>query len=287
MTEVVLRAGTIYPRVRSVIETQASADYARATNDLNDAYLSGAVAPPAFGVVATWRSLRQCVESILPPEDLDRVVHGEQDMYFHQALRPGMELDTVTEIYGVRPARTGTRIVLKATSVDGSGRLALVQYVTMFARSLAGQASAGEEPPAHDGEVDHSTESTIVFDVDLDQTFRYSVASGDVTAIHTDDDAARRVGLPRVIVHGICTMAMCSSAILNRFADRDPRRLRRLAVRFSDVVFPGDHLSVRVGQHVPRSDGSSPDEAVLAFDASTAGRMVITHGLVAVSGRPF
>jgi len=279
-------AGTIYPRVRSVIEKQASADYARATNDLNDLYLSGAAVPPAFGVVATWRSLRQCVESILAPEDLDRVVHGEQDMYFHQPLRPGMELDTTTEIHGVRPARSGTRIVLKATSVDGDGRLALVQYVTMFARGLAGPASAGDDAPTHDIELDRSTASTIRIDVDLDQTFRYSSASGDVTAIHTDDEAARRVGLPGIIVHGICTVAMCSSAILDNFADGDPRRLRRLAVRFSDVVFPGDQISVQVGQCVSRSARSSPGEAILAFDASAAGRMVITQGLVAISARP-
>src|SRR2546427_415173 len=80
--------------------------------------------------------------------------------------------------------------------------------------------------------------------VDDDQTYRYRDASGDTMPIHVDNDVAKSVGLPGIIAHGLCTMAMCSQGIIKTLADGDPSRLRRLAVRFSKPVFPGNDVVV-------------------------------------------
>ena len=52
----------------------------------------------------------------------------------------------------------------------------------------------------------------LVVHVDDDQTFRYRDASGDQMPIHVDEDFAKNVGLPGIIAHGLCTMAMTSQA---------------------------------------------------------------------------
>jgi acyl dehydratase len=106
----------------------------------------------------------------------------------------------------------------------------------------------------------------VLLPVDLDQTFRYAEASGDQMPIHLDDGLARSVGLPGIIVHGLCTMAFCSRAVIDRIAGGDPSRLRRLAVRFAAHLLPGDELAVDV-----YDAGTTPEgRRAIAFEASAA-----------------
>jgi acyl dehydratase len=42
---------------------------------------------------------------------------------------------------------------------------------------------------------------------------RYAAASGDDNPIHLDDEAARAVGLPGVVAHGMLTMALAGQAL--------------------------------------------------------------------------
>jgi acyl dehydratase len=103
--------------------------------------------------------------------------------------------------------------------------------------------------------------------VDEDQTFRYAEASGDPNPIHVDDEVARAVGLPGRIVHGLCTMAFTSWAAINTLCEGDPRRLRRIAVRFSQPVLPGQEITTRFW------DGH--------FETtSDTGALVIKNGLI-------
>ena len=48
----------------------------------------------------------------------------------------------------------------------------------------------------------------LTYPVADDQTNRYAAASGDTFEIHLDDEAARAVGLPGRILHGLCTMLL-------------------------------------------------------------------------------
>ena len=80
--------------------------------------------------------------------------------------------------------------------------------------------------------------------VDPDQADRYAVASLDDNPIHVNDEVARKVGLPGVILHGLCTMAFTSRAVVDGLLDGDNSRLKRLSVRFSKPVLPGQTLTV-------------------------------------------
>ena len=132
------------------------------------------------------------------------------------------------------------------TSNDDGGSLVLEQFVTVFIRGMSDGESGGPDKPDHefpdDAAVKPAGEFTI--HVDDDQTFRYHEASGDPMPIHLDDEFAKSVGLPGIIAHGLCTMAMCSQAVIKTVADGDPARLKRLAVRFASNVFPGNDIVV-------------------------------------------
>jgi acyl dehydratase len=73
-------------------------------------------------------------------------------------------------------------------------------------------------------------------------------------------------------------MAMCSQAVVKTVGNSDPSRLKRLAVRFSKPVFPGNDVvttiydaGVRDGRHV------------YAFEATSNGDIVVKDGLAEIA----
>jgi acyl dehydratase len=204
------------------------------------------------------------------------VVHGEQDMHFAKPLVPGTTIRTRAEAHSVRVGGSGTRFTVKVRSDDEQGDPVVEQYVTMFIRGLADGESGGPDKPGHDfpEAARQNVLGELAVHVDDDQTYRYKEASGDQMPIHVDDAFAKSVGLPGIIAHGLCTMAMTSQAVLKLAADGDPARLKRLAVRFASNVFPGNDVVTTV---YDAGDGRS-----FPFEATSAGAVVVKHGLAEV-----
>jgi acyl dehydratase len=78
---------------------------------------------------------------------------------------------------------------------------------------------------------------------DAGLTKRYAEASGDPNPIHVDEDFAKKVGLPGVILHGLYSMAQVARAH-TAVAGGDPRALKRLAVQFRGMGFPEQEIVV-------------------------------------------
>ena len=74
-------------------------------------------------------------------------------------------------------------------------------------------------------------------------TKRYAAASGDPNPIHVDEEFAKSVGLPGVILHGLYSMAQVAQANVDA-AGGDPRALRRLSVQFRGMGFPEQEITV-------------------------------------------
>ena len=275
------KLGTTYEERVATIDPERARAYAAATNDDNPAYEAGKYAPPVFGVVPTWEAMGLAAADVVPAESVMMIVHGEQDMHFHQPLVPGMELRTRSEAHSIRVGSSGTRFTVRVTSDGEDGGLVLEQYVTIFVRGMSDGESGGPDKPDHT--FPDSARGNKVADfsvhVDDDQTFRYRDASGDPMPIHVDDAFAKSVGLPGIIAHGLCTMAMCSQAVVKTVAGGDPGRLRRLAVRFSKNVFPGNDVVTDI-----YDAGERDGRRLYAFEATSAGALVISNGLAEVDG---
>lgn len=269
------KLGTRYAPATTEIDADRAKAYAAATNDDNPAYESGKYAPPVFGVVPTWSQMLIASADLIPPEAMMFIVHGEQDMHFHQPLVPGSTLTTTAEPFAIRVGGSGTRLVVKVDSVDEHDAPVMTQYTTIFIRGMSDGESGGPDKPEHDFPDDARTKpvGTFTIHVDDDQTFRYRDASGDEMPIHLDDAFAKSVGLPGIIAHGLCTMAMCSQAVVKTVADGDPARLKRLAVRFAANVLPGNDIDVAIFDA-----GQNGDRRAYAFEATSAGAVVVKNG---------
>lgn len=280
-------AGDDAGRRTTVVDPIMARAYALATNDPNPAYLEGRLAPPVFGVVPTWGVSIDTINTVITPDDWRMLLHAEQDMRFHRPMVPGTAIHTGATIYSVRVARSGTWVTVHIESVDDDERLVLEQFSTMFIRHMKAPADLGPDRPVHafpDGARSRPV-AEVVKAVDLDQTYRYRDASGDDNRIHVDDEFARSVNLPGIILHGLCTMAMCGSVVVDSVAGGQPERLSRLAVRFSRPVFPGNDLTVSVYDGDGDGDGDREGEGRgFAFEAASGGKLVVRDGWAEVRG---
>jgi acyl dehydratase len=117
-------------------------------------------------------------------------------------------------------------------------------------------------------------------EVALDQPRRYAEASLDDNPIHLDPEVAKMGGLPGVILHGLCTMAFCSRHFVEGACGGDPRRLKRLAVRFSKPVLPGQTLTTTAWK-----TGEQGGVSTYGFEtANPEGALVVTNGVAEVAG---
>ncbi|GAA3188511.1 hypothetical protein GCM10020255_086290 [Rhodococcus baikonurensis] len=114
---------------------------------------------------------------------------------------------------------------------------------------------------------------TAVQTFDENQTFRYSPAAEDPMPIHLDDDFAKAMGLPGIIIHGLCTIAFTSHALISEISPQDPTRLKRLAVRMSKPALPKETITSNIWK---TSEGTYVFET--AGDEKP-GKFVITDGL--------
>src|SRR6476469_5033319 len=108
------KLGTVYEERTATLDPDRVKAYAAATNDDNPAYESGKFAPPVFGVVPTWAAMGLAVADVVPSESMMMIVHGEQDMWFHKPLVPGMTIKTSAEAYSIRVGGSGTRFTIRA-----------------------------------------------------------------------------------------------------------------------------------------------------------------------------
>ena len=256
-------------------------DYAKATNDPIPAHLSGDVAPPVFGIVPVFDSLMTPAVEVVPVELFPRVVHGEQDFHFYRSIRPGDKLVSRGKMIGYEGLEKGTRAAVLLECRTEDAELVNEQYVTCFFRGFDAGKKVGELSPPHKFDEalhDSAPLAKVAQHVDDDQTLRYAPAAGDPMPIHLDDEIAKSTGLPGIIAHGLCTMAFASWAVLGEVGGSDVGRLRRFAVRFSNMVFPGDDLETRIWR-----TGSADGHTSYAFETARGADFVLTDGLAVIA----
>ena len=101
---------------------------------------------------------------------------------------------------------------------------------------------------------------------------RYAGASGDFNPIHWSERFATGVGLPGVIAHGMYSMAIAARMVAGWAGD--PAAVKRLKVRFSAMIEPGQTLTAK--GEVAEVDGSRV--LVRFFAEDEKGEKVLNKG---------
>jgi acyl dehydratase len=273
-------AGKEYPPQTIEAALDAMQNYARACNDDNPAYLdakrsAGVIAPPMFGVVVTWPTLMSVIGDNDLKVDVVRLLHGEQDMEFLRPIRPGDKITSTARIAAIEAKGSGETLVIELKAKNQAGEA--VQRILFNAFIRGATRGAGERiaEPEHGEPI-----ASVTQQIDKDQTYRYKEASGDPNPIHVDENFAKMAGLPGIIVHGLCTMAFVSRAVIDQLAGGDPLKLKRLRVRFTRPVFPGQSITTRMWP-----EGQRDGRKVFSFGTiNPDGQAVIRCGIAELAG---
>ncbi len=254
--------GKVYKTGPQNVEPESIRQYALATNEKNSLYLdtkqeAHLVPPPLYPVVFLPGILSQLVDDA---EEMNlnilRVVHAEHQMTWKKTLHPGDTITTTAKIINME--QRGTNEILDLLiHLKRDDDIVVEMNYRILSR---GEKKEGEKKSTDDldtpkkGKLLMKKESVVT----ADQGLRYAEASGDHNPIHKSDDIARSVGLPRAILHGLCTMALASQVIVDELLDGDPTRLKSMSVRFSRPVLLNQKLTTEVyegtaekgGQHI-------------------------------------
>ncbi|HEY6421273.1 MAG TPA: MaoC/PaaZ C-terminal domain-containing protein [Candidatus Binataceae bacterium] len=275
--------GREYPPVTTQVTLAAIQNYARAYNDDNPAYFDpsrpgGIIAPPLFGVVVTWESVMKAIGDAELHADLLRLVHGEQDMEFIAPIKPGDLISSSAKILSIETKATGETMTVE---LGASREGAPVQKILfgVFIRGGGNRAGVAAERAQAEQPERGLPMLSVAQTIDKDQTYRYAAASGDRNPIHVDENVAKMAGLGGIIVHGLCTMAFTSKVAIDGPCGGDPARLKRLRVRFSRPVLPGQTITTRMWP-----EGERDGRRVFAFETyNPDGQAVIRGGIAEVA----
>jgi acyl dehydratase len=191
-----------------------------------------------------------------------------------------MLLHTTADRYAVVVSKGGMNVFNRLMSVDDDGEPVLEQYWSTMNVGETTGGSQGPTMPDHTfpEEARSSLVGTMTLTTTRDQTFRYAGASGDRATIHVNDHLAARMGQPSKFLQGALTLGLTSRALVALAAEGDPRRVRRVAVRFSSYTFPCQDIEVSLYDAGPTAEGLHG----YAFEAVSGGRTVLRHGRVEV-----
>ncbi len=287
--------GKQYPAQDYGVTAEAVRKYARACNEDNPLFFdsshpSGVLAPPMFGVVMGWLPVMTVVTDSELDIDVLRLLHTEQDMRFVLPVMSGDIITSTASLVGIEKKMGGEAVTLEVDSVNQRGQAVQSMRFGAFIQG-EGATTTGHRRPSLLRDKRQRGRGVEAFgrspqaqplvrvkqSIDPDQTYRYAEASGDRNPIHLDEQVARMAGLPGIIVHGLCTMAFTSKVVIDHLCDHEPRRLRRLRVRFSRPVFPGQTLTTAVWQ-------SDQAAGVYAYETyNPDGKAVIKNGIAEIA----
>jgi acyl dehydratase len=178
--------------------------------------------------------------------DWVKLVHGEQHL---RVLKPLPTAGTViarnrvVSITDKGPGKGAIAVILRELFDKASGEpLAEARNVT-FLRGDGGfseQSGRNDPPPEPLPAVpERAPDVEVELGTLAHQALLYRL-NGDYNILHADPDVARAAGFSRPILHGLCTYGMAAHAVIKMLCDYDAAPLRRLAVRFTAPVFPGE-----------------------------------------------
>ena len=199
---------------------------------------------PSFSIASVFDFLAQV--GISSDADLSGILHGEQDIIFHNPIPTEGTITTegaITHMYDKGQGK-GALVVAEAETFHSNGKKLFTNIFTIFCRKDGG--FGGEPGPSESVEIpDRAPDFEEHASPAPDQPLIYRL-SGDIFALHVDPDFARASGFEKPIMHGLCTHGYACRAVIKHLFPGEPERMSRFRVRFSKVLYPGVPITTQI-----------------------------------------
>ncbi|MCW8085558.1 MaoC/PaaZ C-terminal domain-containing protein [Sabulicella glaciei] len=213
---------------------------------LRHVYEEGLMALPTMGVVLAgpgfW--LREPDTGV----DWPKVLHGEQGLTIHRPLpAEGRVVGRlrIDEIIDKGPGRGALLYTTREVRDAATEELLCSITSTSFLRGdggFGGPAGPIRQPhPVPEGEPEAHFDWTLGPHAAL--LYRLS---GDFNPVHADPDVAAQAGFKQPILHGLASYGVAGWSIAQLLCGGHAERLRRLDLRFTSPVYPGETLRTEI-----------------------------------------
>ncbi|MFX1515141.1 MAG: MaoC/PaaZ C-terminal domain-containing protein [Promethearchaeota archaeon] len=237
--------GRIYTGTTEIVDPEKTMAYAKATNETNPCYYEldqkKIVIPVLFPVTMAIAPLKEMVTDDTLNFDVTQMIHGEHEILYFRPLRPWDKIKTKLELESIDIKESGD-ILWAKTSGSTEDELVFEMRAGIFFKKPR-KGSRPVKPRVKEKTIVKQIIISKQMEVTSDQSVRYAAASGDENPIHLDKDVALTVGLPDIILHGLCTLAFAVQAIVDGLAGGDPAKVKRVKTRFSKPVFMNNTLT--------------------------------------------
>lgn len=180
--------------------------------------------------------------------DWRRVLHGEQSVQIHAPLPVAGRLrgeTTVDAIYD-KGAEKGSIAYVSRRIVDEATEMHLATITSStFLRGNGGAGGSPGTPPAPHFVPNRPSDGALTLTTAENLAAIYRL-SGDYNPLHIDPTVAIAAGFEKPILHGLCSYGVAGRALLKLLCDNDAARLKRMDVRFSTPVYPGETIVTEV-----------------------------------------
>ena len=209
--------------------------------------------------------------------DWVKVLHAGQEIIFHNPLPISASVEATTRITEVtdKGEKIGALInserVVRDVNTDTNictlGTTILARGDGGFGGDRRVSASKPDAIPLSDPD--------IICDLPTvpQQALLYRL-SGDFNPLHASPNVARNAGFKAPILHGLCTVGVMTHALVKTCCDYDPSRFKRMRLRFSAPVYPGDTIRTEIWR-----DG---DEIAFRCRSLEQDKVVINNGYLLV-----
>ena len=240
-------------------------------DDLDYCYETRLKVVPSFSIGAVFDFLAQV--GLSSNADLAGILHGEQDIIFHNPIPTEGRLSTegaITHIYD-KGADKGALVVAEAETYHSNGQKLFTNIFTLFCRRDGGFGGpdAPKDPVEFPDRAPDFEEEEVP---SPDQPLLYRL-SGDIFALHVDPDFARASGFEKPIMHGLCTHGYACRAVIKKLFPGEPERMKRFRNRFSRTIYPGTPIKTQIWK-------VDEGRALFRTISGQTGEVVIDRGIV-------
>ncbi len=213
-------------------------------SDLEYCYEKDLKVIPSFAITTLYETMPQALS--LTNVNLTGILHGEQELIFHNPIPPNGTMiieGLIANVYD-KGKEKGALVIAESKASHSTGIKLFTGRSTLFSRLDGG--FGGENPP---------TESIVFPDRDPDFSVDASPSenqpliyrlSGDVFQLHVDPEFAKMAGFEKPIMHGLCTHGYACRALIQALIPGQPEKARRMTCRFTKPLYPGMPLKTLI-----------------------------------------
>jgi NAD(P)-dependent dehydrogenase (short-subunit alcohol dehydrogenase family)/acyl dehydratase/putative sterol carrier protein len=232
---------------------------------------------PSFSIAAIFEFLSHI--GINSNINLAGILHGEQDLIFHNPIPPEGSLITEGKIthYYDKGKEKGALVVGESDTFHSNGKKLFTSIITIYSRFDGG--FGGENAPKKDVVFpDREPDFTVTASPSPDQPLIYRL-SGDIFDLHVNAEFAKMAGFKMPIMHGLCTHGFACRALMQSLIPGESEKVRRLVCRFTKPLYPGTPIKTLIWK-------TGEGKAVWRVVNAVTGAVTIDNGIFEYGDMP-